>query len=283
MPIMKIMTIIIKKSITYTILSIVIFLYSSNLSAKTSDDFPYKLSAPYDIMLGGTALSLLGISEYFRERKSLPSRSEVNDLDKKDINAFDRSATNNYSKDASRVSDILLYTSILSPVLIYTASLEGSEYWLIMLMYCEAFFINLGLTLTVKAIVSRERPYMYNDSISIDKKMENRENSVRSFYSGHTSRAFCAAMFLSKVYSDLHPKSNCRYLVWGLSFSVAITTGYLRYAAGKHFLTDILAGAITGSLIGYFVPELHKRGRYSNISLNPIINEMKGASVSLFF
>jgi membrane-associated phospholipid phosphatase len=44
----------------------------------------------------------------------------------------------------------------------------------------------------------------------------------------------------------------------------AAAVGGLRIAAGKHFPTDILAGAAVGSLVGYLVPRLHlRRGPFS--------------------
>ena len=40
--------------------------------------------------------------------------------------------------------------------------------------------------------------------------------------------------------------------------AAAATTGYLRYAAGRHYPTDILAGAAMGAFVGYIVPSLHE-------------------------
>jgi membrane-associated phospholipid phosphatase len=40
--------------------------------------------------------------------------------------------------------------------------------------------------------------------------------------------------------------------------AAAGTVGYLRFAAGRHYPTDILAGALIGSLVGWLVPQLHE-------------------------
>ena len=40
--------------------------------------------------------------------------------------------------------------------------------------------------------------------------------------------------------------------------TAAATTGYLRYAAGRHYPTDILVGAAMGAFVGYLVPSLHE-------------------------
>ena len=42
--------------------------------------------------------------------------------------------------------------------------------------------------------------------------------------------------------------------------SMAAFTGYLRIAADKHYLSDVLTGAIVGSAVGFVVPYfLHPR------------------------
>ncbi len=46
--------------------------------------------------------------------------------------------------------------------------------------------------------------------------------------------------------------------MWAGSLTLAATTGYMRYQGGKHFPTDIISGAIIGSLAGWGVPKLHE-------------------------
>ncbi len=35
---------------------------------------------------------------------------------------------------------------------------------------------------------------------------------------------------------------------------------YLRVISGMHFLTDVITGAVIGSLIGHIIPEIHRSG-----------------------
>jgi hypothetical protein len=67
----------------------------------------------------------------------------------------------------------------------------------------------------------------------MQKKLDQGIDSVKSFYSSHTSIAFCSAVFLSKIYSDIYPESRFRYIVLGAGLAAAATTGYMRYAAEK--------------------------------------------------
>ncbi len=70
-----------------------------------------------------------------------------------------------------------------------------------------------GASMGLKALIDRPRP----DG-----------SDHKSFPSQHTAQAFAAAQ--------------------GWSYSLAVTTGWGRMAAGKHYLTDVLAGAGIGAL-----------------------------------
>lgn len=123
-----------------------------------------------------------------------------------------------------------------------------------------AHSLALGLTLTigtgVKEAVGRARPY--ERECADDPQRAGCEDSDRfhSFYSGHTSMAFTSAgfscaMHLSRsLYGDeVADASSC-----GASLALATTTGLLRVLADRHYLTDVLVGAVLGFLVGYIVP-----------------------------
>ena len=63
----------------------------------------------------------------------------------------------------------------------------------------------------------------------------------------------------SYLFMQRHPGSKLIVPVWVLSEGMAAATAYLRVAAGKHFYTDVLTGAIVGSAIGLLIPYLHRR------------------------
>lgn len=90
--------------------------------------------------------------------------------------------------------------------------------------------VNWLLTDIVKMRVNRERP--------------NGEDN-RSFFSGHTSTAFTSAGILCAM------KKHCTE-----ALIVAGMTGYLRVAAKKHYLTDVLVGAGVGLYAGKIIPTI---------------------------
>lgn len=98
----------------------------------------------------------------------------------------------------------------------------------------EALALTLGVTEGLKALVGRHRPEGSSDTAS--------------FPSGHTAMAFCAATLIER---------NCGPKVGLLAYGVATVTGLSRIEAGKHFPSDVLAGAAIGTLIAGLVDALH--------------------------
>jgi membrane-associated phospholipid phosphatase len=62
----------------------------------------------------------------------------------------------------------------------------------------------------------------------------------------------------------------------------ASVTGYLRYYSGKHYPTDIIAGAIIGSITGWGIPALHRK-RNENISVKIMFGEDSMIAIEFYF
>ncbi|MCH7774011.1 MAG: phosphatase PAP2 family protein, partial [Bacteroidetes bacterium] len=181
---------------------------------------------------------------------------EINALNRDDVNKFDRGATYNWSPAAGNASDILLAVTILSPALLAFSDEVRNDFTPVLTMYFQTLILAETLPLMLKGITQRTRPFVYNEDAPLEEK--ETQNARRSFYSGHASVAFAMAVFLSTVYSDFHPNSELKPFIWGVSLLAATTVGYLRYAAGRHFPTDIITGALVGSALGYFIPFIHR-------------------------
>ncbi len=70
--------------------------------------------------------------------------------------------------------------------------------------------------------------------------------------------AFAGAAFTSYVFEAYHPDSAWKIPVTAASFSLATATAALRVASGNHFPSDVLAGAVLGTLVGVGIPFLHR-------------------------
>lgn len=209
----------------------------------------YELKLIPDIALGaaGIALNVAALVMH-PERKA---DFTVRNLD--DVNAFDRWSAARYNYNLDIVSTVFEFTAIFMPALLLTAPKDD---WLtIGVMYAESVLLANGAKELTKALVFRARPYMYFDGMpSAD--VESGDFAA-SFFSGHTTMAFNGAVFLSTVFCAYFPDSVWRIPVVAGSLSLAVATGALRIAAGSHFFSDVLTGALIGSVTGFLVPFFH--------------------------
>jgi membrane-associated phospholipid phosphatase len=130
------------------------------------------------------------------------------------------------------------------------------------LMYFETVSITAAVTGLVKNIFVRTRPFVYGKNADLNLKLE--KDARQSYFSGHSSWSFASAVFISTVYSKLNPNSEYQSLVWGSTLLLASTTGVLRIAAGKHYFTDVVTGAVVGSFMGWLIPYLHENDIKAN-------------------
>ena len=98
--------------------------------------------------------------------------------------------------------------------------------------------------------VGRERPYAhYGAGIDSDDNL--------SFVSGHSALAFglvtSAGMIAHQRGYKVEP------YIWAIGLPLAASTAYLRIAADKHYLTDVVAGSLIGVAAGVLIPKLSKR------------------------
>jgi membrane-associated phospholipid phosphatase len=119
------------------------------------------------------------------------------------------------------------------------------------LIITEAASIAAMFTQIVKFSSGRERPSVHYLSPA-GKAGRSASDDNLSFYSNHTSIAFALAVSSGTVATMRGYK--LAPLIWGAGLTVAATTGYLRVAADKHYLTDVIAGAVMGSAIGFCIP-----------------------------
>jgi len=106
----------------------------------------------------------------------------------------------------------------------------------------ESASMALGTAELLKAIIDRKRPVLYTvQAPTAGLVLENQ----RSFPSGHSAAAFALATSYWLRYRDLHPHVR-RWEPW-VAAAGAVTVGTLRVVSGKHFPSDVAAGALLGA------------------------------------
>jgi membrane-associated phospholipid phosphatase len=79
-------------------------------------------------------------------------------------------------------------------------------------------------------------------------------DDVHSFISGHSATTFAAVVAAGTIATRRHSPDAA--WIWAGGLGLASVTAYLRIAADRHFLTDVLAGAGVGVGIGVLMPHL---------------------------
>lgn len=217
---------------------------------------PYETSWSKDGWIAGLSVAS-GIGAIVVSQTPSPlTVREINALSRESVNRFDRSATYRYSENIDDASDVLMYAVSATPFVLLPGDRVQDDWETFFVMYAEVIALAAILPAYGKATVERPRPYTYNPNVPMDIKTTS--DAKKSFFSRHTSMAFASAVFLSTAYDDYYPDSHSSPYVWVGSLLAASAVGYMRFASGKHFPTDIITGAVVGSAVGLLIPWLHR-------------------------
>lgn len=133
--------------------------------------------------------------------------------------------------------------------------------------------LNTHLTVGLaKYAFGRERPYQHPTPY----RFNLFEQGATSFPSGHTATAFA----LVTPWVVYYPNAFTYSLL-----ALPLSTGIARVARGRHWLTDITAGAMIGAWWGYTLSKRHLNiTEQNNVNIYPVLSdEVKGVSVSVSF
>jgi membrane-associated phospholipid phosphatase len=113
------------------------------------------------------------------------------------------------------------------------------------------------ITPTIKIIAGRQRP---RDNAGIY-NFKPFSNSNSSFPSGHTTEAFALASVIANHYEETW--------VTCAAYSIASLVGIARTYHDAHFASDVVAGAMIGTLTGKSVVTYNRQRRAEKIALLP--------------
>lgn len=127
--------------------------------------------------------------------------------------------------------------------------------WLLVLLavtlvvtLCDQFASHL-----CKPLFTRFRPTHHPDFMNEVRTVFGYRGGLYGFMSSHAANAFGFVTFLALL-------MRSRLLGWTL-FGWAVLTAYSRVYLGVHFISDIVPGALVGTLFGYLVYLLYKWAR----------------------
>lgn len=165
------------------------------------------------------------------------------------IKGLDAGAKKQYLKPAARLSDGLLLAAGLAACMSYKDPIKRT--WAIKTgITLQSAWMAANLAHSVKMTVKRNRPYTQASNFTFTQR-----DDVYSFFSGHSA---LAASLVTSAFLMRNPETNISGKLWvagGLLAGGA--TMYLRFHAGKHYPSDILAGLIVGAGIAVLNYKIH--------------------------
>lgn len=182
--------------------------------------------------------------------------SEVNPLDR-----ATRQALVARKPDGMKLaSDAGLFLMPLSASLLTLASDRRYDTFILV---AESLVVTANINQATKFIAGRARPYAhYQNDVGVD---SDKGDDYLSFFSGHAASTFSVA---SATYAWIRAdRPDLAPYIGGAMFAGAAFTGYARIAADRHYLTDVVTGAVVGSVIGWYVIESHRVGETQGLRL----------------
>ena len=206
-------------------------------------------------------LSTLSLGVFFGADLLIDEYIMPNNLNRNDVNIFDRGLMFPYNDTLGDIRSIMMLGIQVLPIITPLAGSIRGEFdtWLTYgIMYAHAAILTWGTDKLLNRVVDRYRPGVYfYDTITSP-------IGTDSFPSGSTAVAFLPATFLSYTFSLEYPDSPWRIPVIVGSYTAATAVGVISLLSGKHFLTDVLAGAVMGTFYGWLIPSLHRRTNNDN-------------------
>ncbi len=172
--------------------------------------------------------------------------------------SVDKSVQKNFSPAAADLSDVFLATTVAAPLLLQVSGGFDESAGRSALVYGETLATSLLVNSAAKYLVQRPRPYVYNKSARAGAYAAKQgDDAYLSFYSGHASMSFAAAVAGSSLFALESDSQAAKSSMWGLEIGLASATAILRVRAGKHYYSDVALGLLIGSAMGVLVPALH--------------------------
>ena len=239
-------------------------------TARAREPYELRYNLRADIPITVVALTLWATTEGLQKQLAPETCRLCGD------NPFDRAARDGLlwsnSEPAHQTSNWLAFAVLPAGAI---ASLWGmaaradkpDNLWIDGLIVAEAVTLSANLNQLVKFSVGRERPYVHAQNQDVYQHSPRRSDENVSFYSGHTNLAFALVAATGTV--AMLRDYRAAPWIWGVGIPLAASVGYFRIAADRHYLTDVLTGALVGTGVGVLVPWLfHGRKRSTGGTLS---------------
>jgi membrane-associated phospholipid phosphatase len=182
--------------------------------------------------------------------------------DPAEVNRLDRFAIGHHSDGAALASDVTAGLAMVVPPIADALRLGlGTTLRDDVGVFVETLSVNGALVVIAKYATQRPLPLTYEGRRYVDSA-----RGYRSFYSGHTSTIAAA---LTATAWTIRRRDGERVWPWITAGALTAAVAVERVAGGRHFPTDVAAGAVAGFAVGTAVPWLHLRRGGLPVTLVP--------------
>lgn len=240
------------KNVPFYIVLLVFLGISLPVQARTEYEIRPLLDIPLTISAGVVAL--------FGSYRLNKMQVEAKPFESSSLLPWDKPFAGTWNPNAGTAANAFTVLG-LTPVALgvvgyFKQEVKGCELAALSLMFVQAMAIQSGLNLMTRSAKIWPRPFILGEDGGAERL---KGEAYGSFYSGHSSAAFSVAVLTSVWFQNTYSSSKYTPYVWGASLSMATAIAVLRVAAGKHYPTDVLAGALVGSLVSIVVLKTHER------------------------
>jgi membrane-associated phospholipid phosphatase len=223
----------------------------------------YQLYWEVDVPVLGVA-AVLGAARMARTEGNAPAfcvqqipeaERETRGCDPNELNFVDRPVAGRWSPFWSDVSDYLLLGLGAAPIAVLWID-EGFLNMLndVVVIY-QSTLIAAALSGLSSLSAGRGRPYVYGTKAPLSARTSS--EGALAFFSGHSSMAFALSTSTFWTLKRTHLTGPLPWIALGVGTAGASGVALARVLGGRHFPTDVMAGAIVGLGIGTLIPMLH--------------------------
>lgn len=209
---------------------------------------------PLDLTLVLTGSSLAGAGLLAASGVAPVSDEQRHALRREELPPIDRELVFPDNPLLGGISDLVAYGQAFVPVGAAALGLGSRDAQDLLARHYQVLTITYGSSYLIKAAFWRARPFLYFPNVSQWRSAD--PSNANSFPSSHVAIAFASAAFISTVAGQYWDQGYATMLTVG-SYTLASMSAVLRIAAGRHFMSDVLAGALLGVIVGWGVPTAH--------------------------
>lgn len=227
--------------------------------------YTVKAKVEIPLVIAGGGVTLYNFSRISKKTSSDPAYIQT--LSKNNVNWFDRWGVRRYNENNDNISYIPFFVSMPSPFILFALDKKmRKDFFKLSFLYAEALTITGVLYSAGAGYTNRLRPMVYSSETPMEKRLASEQK--KSFFAGHVALVATSTFFMARVIADYHPESHYKWLYYSIAGAATATTAYFRQAAGEHFPSDILLGAVVGTLSGLLTPSLHKNKLFNSQRLS---------------